>query len=177
MPAASKDSSNTVTELVTSSSNQLSKVQLIDALLIGSKWGGNVGSGASVYLSFPTTNSSAYWSSIYYDINYAPNQEPSQTRGFSPVNSNVQTAAISALQAWANVANISFQTITETTSAVFVLLIPIIRTYLLLQIMHSRINLLLMDHLAEIFGLILMRQPPVIISIKVLLDMKPYCMN
>jgi serralysin len=109
MPAANKDSSNPVTEVVTLSNNPL-----IDALIGGSKWGGNAGTGATVYLSFPTTNNQAYWSSAYYDIN-----DPiSETRGFSAVTGNVQTAAISALQAWANVANINVQTTTESTSAV-----------------------------------------------------------
>jgi serralysin len=109
MPVANKDTSNPVNESIVLSNNPL-----IDALIGGSKWGGSTGTGATVYLSFPTTSNQAYWSSVFYDIN-----DPiSETRGFSTVTGGVQTAAISELQTWANFANINVQTITETTGAV-----------------------------------------------------------
>ncbi|MQA41420.1 M10 family metallopeptidase C-terminal domain-containing protein [Rugamonas aquatica] len=87
---------------------------IIDALLGGVKWGGAVGSGVTVTYSFPfTTNSSAVFSGpgggSYSDLD-----EPhaSQHYGFDATQ---QAAAQTALQAWANVANIKPLQTTDST--------------------------------------------------------------
>ena len=109
MPALSPNYSNPVTSVSSPTGNTL-----IDALIGGTKWGGAVGTGATVYYSFPTSNSQTYWSSIYYKQADAA----SETHGFSALNSFQQSAATSALQSWANVANINIQQVSETASAV-----------------------------------------------------------
>lgn len=89
----------------------------IDALLGGTKWGGGAGSGTTVTFSFPwTTNSSALW---YRDASgdYSNLNEPFATYHYGLDATQVQ-AARAALQAWANVANVGFQEISETGTTV-----------------------------------------------------------
>jgi len=88
------------------SSVPLSGNVFIDSLLGGTKWGGSVGTGTTVTFSFPQGGSS-YWSTD------PVNGYGSSSGGGEPWNSfgliSVQQSAFqSALQKWANVANISF---------------------------------------------------------------------
>ena len=110
MPAVDKNNSNLVTTNVNLSTNLL-----IDALIGGSKWGGGSGAGATIYYSFPTSSNPLYWSADYYNITDAFSETYS---GFKALNLTQQTAASSALQSWANVANINFVKVAETASAV-----------------------------------------------------------
>lgn len=80
----------------------------IDALLAGTKWGGARGQGAEVDFSFARYGSP--WADDYgvgepYD-------------GFRSLNAAQQAAARKALQLWADVANVSFDEVAETASAV-----------------------------------------------------------
>lgn len=82
----------------------------IDALLCGTKWGSLQGSGVSLSFSFPwTTYSSAYWQSNYSSIN-----EQQATYHYG-LNVSQMTAARNALQSWANVANITFTELSESS--------------------------------------------------------------
>lgn len=77
------------------------------------KWGGNVGTGASLSYSFPWTGSSnAYWQS-----NYSTENEPYASVHFG-LNSIQIQAAQNALSAWANVANLHFTEVSETSANV-----------------------------------------------------------
>ena len=79
----------------------------INALLSGYKWGGSTGSGATVSFSFPWSNRSSAVFSGPNGSAYSSNGEAFATYYFG-LNSIEQTAAINALQAWANVASINF---------------------------------------------------------------------
>ncbi|SDY83501.1 M10 family metallopeptidase C-terminal domain-containing protein [Nitrosomonas sp. Nm33] len=77
------------------------------------KWGGVLGTGANLSFSFPWTNSQmAYWQS-----NYSSNNEQLAAYHFGFNNTQI-VAARNALQEWANVANLSFQEVSETDSDV-----------------------------------------------------------
>jgi len=83
----------------------------IDSLMSGVKWGGAIGSGMSLSYSFPwTTNQTSYWQSGY------PN-EPYATYHFG-LSTAQQEAVSSALQSWANVANLNFTQINESGAEV-----------------------------------------------------------
>jgi Ca2+-binding RTX toxin-like protein len=110
MPAVDVNSSNLVSYVPFSSG-----ILNIDALIGGTKWGGAVGTGATIYYSFPTFSSQTYWSLDYYDRTNPYNETYT---GFSKLNPTQQLAATSALQSWANVANITIQQVDETASAV-----------------------------------------------------------
>ncbi|MYM21198.1 DUF4214 domain-containing protein [Duganella sp. FT135W] len=90
--------------------------QTIDALLGGTKWGGAAGTGVSISYSFPwTTSSNAVYTGpggVYSDLDEA---NAAQHYGLNAVQ---QTAAQSALQAWANVANITPQQVQDTPTSV-----------------------------------------------------------
>ena len=77
----------------------------IDALLSGTKWGGAAGTGTSLTFSFPYFGGTA--------AAFAPGNKESAgiAAGFSAVQA---AAARATLQAWADVANISFTEISET---------------------------------------------------------------
>lgn len=90
----------------------------IDALLSGYKWGGSAGSSAILSYSFPWLNGS---SSVFsgpsgqpYD-NKLDESTATEHFGLSDVQ---QTAAVAALKAWANVANITFSQLAETSTNV-----------------------------------------------------------
>jgi len=89
----------------------------IDALVGGSKWGAPGTTAATVTFSFPWTSSSnAVFDGLngasYSDINEA---QATEHFGLSPVQ---QTAFRAALQSWANVANVKFVEIPDTSSSV-----------------------------------------------------------
>nr|WP_238344015.1 Ig-like domain-containing protein [Ramlibacter lithotrophicus] len=109
MPSPATSSSTSVVRL--SSDSQ------IDALLAQVKWGGAVGTGASLTFSFPwTTNSSALFSG-YDGATYSSLGENTAAYRFG-LNATQPAAATGALRAWANVANISFSEVTDTSSSV-----------------------------------------------------------
>ncbi len=88
----------------------------IDALLGSTKWGGGVGTGVSLSYSFPWASGNAVFSGPN-GASYSLLNEPNATYHYG-LNSAQQTAASAALQAWASVANISFQQVVDTVSSV-----------------------------------------------------------
>lgn len=96
-------SSSTVSTAALSGTNSL------DSLLSGYKWGSStLGTGITLSASFPGYGS-------VWNANYGAG-EPQI--GFVPLNGIQQQAAQSAMQAWANVANISWQTVPDNASQV-----------------------------------------------------------
>ena len=95
------------------------RAQAINALLSGTAWGAWTLTDATITISysFPwTSNSTAIFSGYNNKPYSSENQNTaSQTYG---LNTSQITAAKLALQAWANVANISFSEIKETSTAV-----------------------------------------------------------
>ncbi|EXI67473.1 MAG: Serralysin C precursor [Candidatus Accumulibacter adjunctus] len=87
---------------------------LIDALLGGMKWGNaGAGVGAAVGYSFPGASGSAVWAApAAYG---SPQNEPATASPLSPAN---QAAARLAMQAWANLANLSLFEVGETATVV-----------------------------------------------------------
>lgn len=91
---------------------------VVNALLAGVKWGGVAGTGATVSYSFPwTTNSSAVFSGPNGVGSYSTLNENLAYYHYG-LNATQQAAARAALQAWANVANISFNELSETSTSV-----------------------------------------------------------
>jgi serralysin len=84
---------------------------LIDSLLVGKKWGWLP--QASITYSFPDIN--AVWSNNYTGSHDTP---PEVDNGFAALDADRQLDVRAALQAWANVANIKFITVTETPTLV-----------------------------------------------------------
>jgi serralysin len=87
---------------------------LIDALLGGVKWGSaGAGVGATVGYSFPGASGTAVWAApAAYG---SPHNEPATASALSPAN---QAATRLAMQAWANLANLSLVEIGETATDV-----------------------------------------------------------
>lgn len=77
------------------------------------KWGGVRGTGAILSFSFPWTS----YSNAYWQTNYSSSREPFALLHFG-FNATQMNAARSALQAWANVANLNFTEVSETSSNV-----------------------------------------------------------
>lgn len=85
----------------------------IDALLGGTKWGGARGTAATVSYSFPYSGSTnPTWISSYSDDN-----EPAYAGSYT-FSATHQAAAQAALQQWANVANLTFTSVSETSTNV-----------------------------------------------------------
>ena len=78
----------------------------VDALMSGVKWGGGIGTGASLSYSFPGSN--ATWISGY--------GEP--LNGFAALSAGQQGAFAAALATWAGVANIGFSQVADTNVSV-----------------------------------------------------------
>jgi hypothetical protein len=76
----------------------------IDSLLWGTKWGSSLGTAANLTYSF-AQNSSFFKNN--YDQGFPSN-------GFAALSSTQQTAAINALNAWSEVANLNLTQVTET---------------------------------------------------------------
>lgn len=92
----------------------------IDALLSGDKWGGALGNGTTaltISYSFPWKNGLNAVFSGPSGGSYSSNGEQTATQHFG-LNNTQQIAAINALTAWSNVANVSFQLLTETSTNV-----------------------------------------------------------
>ena len=89
---------------------------IIDALLGGTKWGGAAGTAATVTYSFPWTSSSTAVftgpQGVYSDLD-----EPNAAQHYG-LNAIQQAAAQQALQAWANVANITPVQVAESSTSV-----------------------------------------------------------
>ena len=100
------------------SSASLSSVTTLDALLIGTKWGSSgAGNGGTLSYSFPT-NSSLWSTSSSLGYGSTSGSGEPWSSSYAPLNSTQQQAFRAALQAWANVANIQFTEVTETSSLV-----------------------------------------------------------
>lgn len=103
----------TYTDRPSVSGTSLTGTLNVDALLGGTKWGGSLGTGASVSFSFPWINGqSANWATDSGGV-YSNTNEPAGTSRYALSSVQMQ-AARDALQAWAGVADIRLQEITET---------------------------------------------------------------
>jgi len=90
----------------------------INSLVGGDKWGGAAGTGVSVSYSFPWTSSSSAVFSGHNGIgNYSSLNEPNASSHYG-LSTTQQVAARAALQSWANVANITFNEVAESSSSV-----------------------------------------------------------
>lgn len=99
------------------SSVRLTGVVTLDALQSGYKWGGAPGTPATVSFSFPWANGASAYFGGYKGAAYSSEDEPSAARHFG-LNAVQQSATASALQAWANVANINFEQVADTSTNV-----------------------------------------------------------
>jgi serralysin len=89
----------------------------IDALLEQMKWGGGIGTGASLTYSFPWSTSNTASFAGYNGQPYSTLNEPSSG---SALNSTAMAAVKAALATWSNVANLDFGTgpVPETSTSV-----------------------------------------------------------
>jgi serralysin len=93
-----------------------SGVSNVDPFLLGVKWGtSGVGTAATIYYSFPVSNSTTLWDQGPAAYLYAPGYEIYS--GFRPLTVTQQSYATTALQSWANVANINIIKVSTETSA------------------------------------------------------------
>ena len=102
---------------IPTSATGLSPDSNINALLYQIKWGGVQGSGTSLSYSFPWTASDSAVFSGYRGAAYSYLNEPTATTHYG-FNTTQQAAARSAMQAWANVANLSFTEVADTSTNV-----------------------------------------------------------
>ncbi len=110
MPSPSSASSTTSV----ADSSQL----IINALLAGIKWGGAVGTGATITYSFPWADAgTATFVGPNGSSDYSDAQEHQATQHYG-LNSTEQAAATAALQAWASVANLTFTKSVDTSTTV-----------------------------------------------------------
>lgn len=89
----------------------------INALIHGEKWGGSTGTGATLTYSFPWSGSETPVFAGYSGGNYSTLNEPNASSHFG-LDTAQQAAARSALQSWADVANLGFSEVAETSSNV-----------------------------------------------------------
>ncbi len=76
----------------------------INALIQNVKWGqSGLGTGATVYYSFPTSNSAQLWTGFYRG-----DSGSEIYNGFTPLSEAQETAAISAFNTWSNFAKLDF---------------------------------------------------------------------
>lgn len=87
----------------------------VDALLAGMKWGQPLGTGANISYSFPWSTSSTATFAGYGGQPYSTLNEPSSG---SALNSTEMAAAIGALAKWADVANLNFSEVADTSTSV-----------------------------------------------------------
>ncbi len=86
----------------------LSGLVRIDGLLDGVRWG-NGGIGTAVALTYSFPGDIGYWLAVY---------GVGEPDSYGALNATEQSAARSALQAWANVANVTFTEVTDTDTEV-----------------------------------------------------------
>ncbi|MFD1123480.1 matrixin family metalloprotease, partial [Methylophilus flavus] len=112
---------DTTSEITLFDAGSSSSNPYLNVLLLGNKWGGPVGSSATVYYSFPTSRSDEYWSQDFingYGINDPmPSFKPDYV-SLTPLSTSQQYGITLALNAWSNVANLDFIKVNETPSAV-----------------------------------------------------------
>lgn len=89
----------------------------IDSLLGGIKWGGPAGTGAELTYSFPWSSGDTALFEGYSGAAYSNNNEPSAAQHFG-LNTLQKLAFEQALQAWANVAKISFSQVPDNAVSV-----------------------------------------------------------
>lgn len=90
----------------------------IDSLLGGDKWGGAVGVATSVSYSFPWTSSSTAVFAGHNGIGaYSSLNEPNAAVHYG-LTTTQQAAARLAMQSWANVANLTFSEVSESSTNV-----------------------------------------------------------
>ena len=90
----------------------------INSLLGGNKWDGATGTGSSISYSFPWTSSSTAIFAGHNGIgDYSLLNEPNASAHYG-LTATQQTAARAAVQTWANVANITFSEVPESSSNV-----------------------------------------------------------
>lgn len=99
------------------SSSDVSNITLtglgfVDALLGDKKW--DTSSSSEITYSFPTYSS--YWS-FYYQSSWYGDGEPFSS-SFTPFNATEQARVATALKVWANVADLSFAKVIETSTNV-----------------------------------------------------------
>jgi len=99
-----------------SSVNQTTSLS-INALIEGNKWGGATGTGATLTYSFPWSSGSSTFSGHTASESYSTLNEQNATYHFG-LSTTQQAAARSALQSWANVANITLSEVPDTSSNV-----------------------------------------------------------
>lgn len=91
---------------------------IINALLAGDKWGGAVGTGASLTYSFPWADtSSASFAGPNSNTAYSDTLEQNATTRYA-LTAVQQSAAVKALDAWAAVANLAFAQSVDTSTTV-----------------------------------------------------------
>jgi Ca2+-binding RTX toxin-like protein len=90
-------------------------VYWIDSLLWGTKWGGST-TGTPVALTYSFPGYGSYWWTFYPNGVYDPGAEP--WNYFFPLSGSEQTAAISALASWSNVAKITFTQVADSATTV-----------------------------------------------------------
>jgi Ca2+-binding RTX toxin-like protein len=90
----------------------------INALISGDKWGGITGTGVTLTYSFPWTSSGTATFSGHNGIgNYSSLNEQNASFHYG-LSTTQQATARNALQSWANVANIVFSEVADTSSNV-----------------------------------------------------------
>ena len=89
--------------------------QNVDALLGGDKWAGALGTGAALTYSFPWSTSGT---AAFSGPNGGVYSSLSEYTSGQALSATAQSAAASALGAWAAVANLTFRPLTETATNV-----------------------------------------------------------
>ena len=105
------------TNSIPTSTTGLSTDSNTNALLYQIKWGGTTGTGTSLSYSFPWMSSVSAVFSGYRGGAYSYLNEPTAATHYG-FNSTQQTAARSAMQTWANVANVSFTEVADSSTNV-----------------------------------------------------------
>lgn len=105
-----------------STSSPTSKVDLTsstvyNALSSGLKWGGKVGTGATVTYSFPWVDGATAVFSGPNGTSYSSSDEPNATEHYA-LNATQRDAVRSAMQSWSSVANITAVEVADTATSV-----------------------------------------------------------
>jgi serralysin len=107
------------TQSGTASNIALSSDNAIDSLVYGVKWGGVLGSGATISYSFPTSFSNGvngFWDPNSYSSSLS--SEISSSNHPHGLSTSQQAQFRLALQQWSNVANVVFQQQPESSTSV-----------------------------------------------------------
>src|SRR4051812_42589852 len=84
------------------------------------RWGGSLGTPVTISYSFPTSSDPSLWShqAIYDGYGSPGNPDGEPWNGFQALNTTQQGLFQQALQSWADVANITFTQVGESSSDV-----------------------------------------------------------